>query len=262
MPESVVSDHGIAARTVTITSFRGNARVRYPKNGSVEIIPWIRTTQVETILLVADLYHDLGQWHGPVSPAWRTVLEGIQKKRCRLDYYHRDGSLIARYEKCLAPDEIWKVSTGTRSTSGLSYGLLLSHGRRTLSHFQMIGPRTFASCHSRRHRIEREASTEDCFVPIPVSAALMVSLFIINLSEGESEIIIRKLESSPTGMALKFSLGRLQCKIVGLHKLVGGTEHAAGYCPIWIRSLGPIDFYTVAHREDFPDGPFSVQHVK
>lgn len=254
----------IEAAVRTKTYAKGH-RIAYQKKVLVEFCPWIRTESLETHVLISDLIHSLGGPLGPPEAAarQRRLLERWATVERVVDQYAEDGTLVASHAKRVAPDEIWRLSIGRASRPSLEYGLLVFRGPYTLNHFQIVGPRTFATCHSRRFLLDEPASRYARGMVLPVSSGVQLSLFLMNRGAKPNDITLYfQAEGDRQAQAVRTVLPRLGCKLVPLTSLFPGVTTATGIAQFYVDGSAPFDFYTLIENGRAGEETFSIQHIK
>ncbi|TAJ07413.1 MAG: hypothetical protein EPO61_15785 [Nitrospirae bacterium] len=247
-----------------VHQYKQAARITYPQGKPVEFCPWLRTESLETHVLVSDLIHSLGVPSGSaaIAAARRRKLEQQAGVERVVDQYAADGTLLASHAKRVAPGEIWRLSLGLTPQSGLEYGLLVFRGPYTLNHFQIVGPGTFATCHSRRHPLEESAWRHVRCIPFPLQPGALLSLFLMNRGSGDNRIAISRLTERRRVSTLTADIPRLGCKIVCLNRLLEGTVFDGTAARFLVESTYPYDLYTLSERDGAAAEAFSIQHIK
>jgi hypothetical protein len=233
-----------------------------PKGQMVEFCPWIRTGSLETHLLVTDLVHTLGRQTGPVSDKWRRRLAVWAQKERVVDQLAADGTPLARFTKRLEEGEIWRLSFGTTAGSTPEYGLLVVTGPHVLCHFQLVGPRTFATCHSRRYPQMAPRLAHLRSIPVPNHPGYRLWLFLMNRGEGSNDITLSRTRGNGRGEATTVTLPPLGCRLVCLHRLFKTVGEGPACERVFVKSVYPYDLYTLIESGSGPDGALSIQHIK
>lgn len=250
------------ASEATVIVGRPGVSVAYPKGRPVELCPWIRTDALATHVVVSDLVHSLARNAGPVSGAWERRLDRWAGMERVVDQYAADGTLLARYAKRLATDEVWRLSLGRAARPSLEYGLLVFTGPYALCHFQIVGPQTFATCHSRRLPLLEPAGPRRRGIPVKLEPGLLLSLFFVNLGEGTNRITLSRPVGAGRSEAATVTVAPLGCRIVCLNHLFAGLDERPLYERVSVTSTHPYDFYTIAENGLARADAFSIQHIK
>jgi len=250
------------ASDATVISCAPGARVAYPKGQPVELCPWIRTEALETHVIINDLVHSLARNVGPVSDYWERRLDNWTGMERVVDQYAADGTLLARYSKQLASDEVWRLSLGRAREPSLEYGLLVFTGPYTLCHFQIVGPQTFATCHSRRFPLLEPAGPHLRGIPVQLEPGLLLSLFFVNRGERTNRITLSRPVCAGRIEEATVTVSPLGCRIVCLNQLFAGLEEGKLYERVSVKSTYPYDFYTIAENGRAGGEAFSIQHIK
>lgn len=234
----------------------------YPAGKAVEFLPWIRTESLETHVLVSDLVHHLGGRFGRASEAWRRRLEAWSRSERIVDQYAADGTRLATWRKRVAPEEVWRLSLGRADRPVLEYGILVLRGPYALCHFQVVGPRTFATCHSRRDRLEEPPRPRTRWVPLPPAPDALLSLLLINCGAGPNRITLSRPAAGRPVEVAAVTLPRLGSRLVCLQSLFPGVGRGPDCDQVVVDSTSPYDFYTIVEPAAAPAETFSIQHVK
>lgn len=240
-------------------------RIVYEKKALVEFCPWIRTESLETHVLISDLAHSLGVPFGPAEAAAGQLrrLERWASMERIVDQYAADGTLLASYARKVAPDAIWRLSLGKASQPSLEYGLLVFRGPYTLNHFQIVGPGTFATCHSRRFLLDEPASDYSRGVTLPVKAGVQLSLFLMNRGAGPNQVrVLSQRCGTRVARAVTVTLPRLGSKLLCLSRTFPSAAEAEGSLLYHVEGRAPFDFYTLMENSRAPEETFSIQHIK
>lgn len=255
MPETAV-------RTKT---YAQPCRVAYRKKILVEFCPWIRTESLETQVLVSDLIHSLGGPFGPAEAAarQRRLLAQWATLDRVVDQYAADGTLLATYARRVAPDEIWRLPLGRAARPCLEYGLLVFRGPYTLNHFQIVGPRTFATCHSRRFLLDEPPSRYARGIVLPAAPGVHLSVFLMNRgAQANTMAVYCQAEGDRQAQVVRLTLPRLGSRIVPLTHLFTRAAAATGVIHFYVDAGAPFDFYTLIENGAAGEETFSIQHIK
>lgn len=247
-----------------VHQYKPAARITYPQGKPVEFCPWLRTESLETHVLVSDLIHSL------VVPVGSAAIAADRRRKLEqqagvervVDQYAADGTLLASHVKRVATDEIWRLSLGKAPTPSLEYGLLVFRGPYTLNHFQIVGPGTFATCHSRRHPLEESAWRHVRSIPFPLQPGTLLSLFLMNRGSGANRIAISRLTERRRVATIAVTIPRLGCKIVCLNRFLEGMAFDGTCARFLVESTYPYDLYTLIERDGASAEVFSIQHIK
>lgn len=235
--------------------------MRYHRTRPVEFMPWVRSATLETHALITCLTCELVTRTGEAGDDCLAYLRCQEQSPLTVDQFSSDGILLASHVRPVLGDDIWRLSLGRAESGRLEYGLLALRGRYMLCHFQIEGPRTFATCHSRRFRLDQPLGVRNRWIPFPPVPGARLSLLLMNLGSGTNTITIRPMRRGAT-RGLQVEIPRLGCRMVELNRLLDGTP-AGGRVPgFHIRSTFPYDYYTVIGTGEGADGVFSIQHVK
>lgn len=240
-------------------------RIVYEKKALVEFCPWLRTESLETHVLISDLVHSLGAPLGAAGAAarQRQRLERWAGVERIVDQYAADGTLVASYAKRVAPDEIWRLSLGRASKPSLEYGLLVFRGPYTLNHFQIVGPRTFATCHSRRFLLNEPASRYARGMALPAQSDVQLSLFLMNRGADTNQVrVLSQCAGGRQCLAVTLALPRLGSKLLCLSRIFQQTAQTPGTGQFYIEAEAPFDFYTLIENGQAGEETFSIQHIK
>ncbi|WP_447972119.1 hypothetical protein [Nitrospira sp. Kam-Ns4a] len=237
-------------------------RVIYPRGRAVEFCPWIRTESLETHILISDLVHHLGGEFGQAAPAWKQRLRDWAQIERVADQYAADGTLLATYARQVAPDEVWRLSLGRAEAPSLEYGMLVFRGPYALCHFQIVGPRTFATCHSRRNRLEEPPRPRVRWVPRPANPGVLLSLLLMNCGADANRITLSRLASGRKAHSVTVTLPRLGCRLVCLNEALSGDGEGDWCDRFLIESTSPYDYYTIMENGGASAETLSIQHVK
>lgn len=252
----------VAVRTKVYPKGR---RIVYEKNRLVEFCPWIRTENLETHVLVSDLIHSLGAQFGTAEAAacQRRKLERWADMERIVDQYAADGTLVASYARKIGPEEIWRLSLGKAPKPSLEYGLLVFRGPYTLNHFQIVGPRTFATCHSRRFRLDEHGSVYSRGVTLPAGPGVQLSLFLMNRRAAPNLLrVLSQRSGAQKAQAVTLTLPRLGSKILCLSRIFRNEAETQGSMLYYVEAQAPFDFYTLMENGQAPEETFSIQHIK
>lgn len=240
-------------------------RIVYEKRALVEFCPWIRTESLETHVLISDLAHSLGVPFGPAEAAAGLLrrLERWASMERIVDQYAADGTLLASYARKVAPDEVWRLSLGRASQPSVEYGLLVFRGPYTLNHFQIVGPGTFATCHSRRFLLDEADSDYSRGVTLPARAGVQLSLFLMNRGAGPNQVrVLAQYAGVREAQAVRLTLPRLGSKLLSLSRAFPRLAEPQGTLLYYVEARAPFDFYTLMENSRTPEETFSIQHIK
>lgn len=245
-------------------SFPRGTRVATAKSGSVRFAPWVRSRDFETRLVLNDLPLSLALRTEESDPVLQRRLERLVSKERIVDQLDADGFLLHRHHKRLEVGEVWSLSLGRSANVRLEHGMVMIRDKFSISHFQIVGPETFACCHSRLQPVSSETPLPVHYrkaIAVPNEPVLRMHLLFLNWLPLRNDITVMAVSDGHPRARRKLEVPAQGSRMFSLDE-VEPSHAGGGMRQFRVLASLPFDFFTVmlAERDGAPS--ISIQHVK